>query len=132
MMLEQPSLRPQSKASVGRAGYNRDYRVVHEDLVGLYLSAILHHRCREVQVLTFVSCSVAANNPSITVTFTSTSACTLQSASHCIESRGTKDERDVLLGHNHTAPMARLYSLCAKLLRHLIAGRGASRTMQVV
>ena len=42
---------PQSKKLLGRAGYKRDYRVVHEDLVGLYLSAILH---AFLAVLTFV------------------------------------------------------------------------------
>ena len=33
-------------------GYKRDYREVHEDLVGLYLSAILEHLRGTEKVLT--------------------------------------------------------------------------------
>jgi hypothetical protein len=72
---------------IGRAGYKRHYRVVHEDVVGLYLSAILKRLCYEFQVLTFVLHRTAADAPSIRSMPASMSSCALQLAVHCIETR---------------------------------------------
>jgi hypothetical protein len=72
---------------IGRAGYKRHYRVVHENMVGLYLSAILESLFYEAQVLTFVLHKSAADAPSIRSVPASVSSCALQFAVHCIETR---------------------------------------------
>jgi hypothetical protein len=102
------------------------------DLVGLYLSAILQCAHGSVQVLTFVLCKLAADDPSIIFALASTSSCTLQNASHCIALQWTEDEWNVFFGHNHNASGMVWYSLCVWLLCHLIAGRGALVWVQYI
>jgi hypothetical protein len=72
---------------MAEAGYKGHYRVVHENMVGLYLSAILESLFYETQVLTFVLHKYAADAPSIRSMPASVSSCALQSAVHCIETR---------------------------------------------
>jgi hypothetical protein len=73
---------------MAEAGYKRHYRVVHQDVVGLYLSANTRkHLATRPQVLTFVLTKPAADAPSIRSLPAGRSSCALQSEVHCIGTR---------------------------------------------
>jgi hypothetical protein len=72
---------------MAEAGYKRHYRVVHENMVGLYLSAILKCTLLRDQMLTFVFQRAEAEDPSIRSVPASTGSCALQSAMLCMETK---------------------------------------------
>lgn len=105
--------------------------MVHKDLVGLYLSAILQLFCTEACVVfVFVLCRFAAAGPSISFELASTSGCALQSAVHCRTLHEIEDERMSSFSTFQTPSGCHSIAYACRFPGQLIAGRGACEMMQ--